>query len=77
MAGFAVFMEFLTWGVILLAVACVLSMTLYLRARGKHPENNPATQQFRVVSAAAPFASLLWIIVALNLHTILSNRLAH
>lgn len=70
-------MGFITWGLVLFGVAVLLSATLYRRAKGIYPGTNPTTRRFRAESAAAPFAGLLWIVVALILHTALSNRLAH
>lgn len=70
-------MDFLTWGLVLLGIAVVLSVTLYFRTKRSYPETSLATVRLRVASAAAPFLGLLWIVVSLVLHTIISNTIAH
>jgi hypothetical protein len=59
MAGFAVFMTFLTWGFLLLVIAIVLSILLRLFAKRICPESTPAARTFRIASTLAPFLGLL------------------
>jgi hypothetical protein len=77
MAGFAVFMTFLTWGFFLLVIAIVLSIFLRLFAKQACPESTPAARTFRIVSTLAPFLGLVWLPVVLKLHVEISNNLAH
>ena len=70
-------MNFLVFGFLLFCVAAVCSAALYVRAKRTCPGVDANARQFRAESAAAPFVGLLWIVVALILHTLISNRLAH
>jgi hypothetical protein len=77
MAGFAVVMEFFTWGVFLLVVAIALSVVLYRFAKRTCPDSTTPARTFRIASALAPFLGLLWLPVALEVHVSISNNLAH
>jgi len=77
MAGFAVFMTFLTWGLFLLVIAIILSVLLRLSAKRACPESTAAAGTFRIASTLAPFLGLLWLPVALKVHVGISNNLAH
>lgn len=77
MAGFAVFMEFLTWGFVLLLVAIILSVVLYRSAKRTCPKSTAATRTYRITSTLAPFLGLLWLLAALILHVVISNDVAH
>lgn len=77
MAGFALFMEFLAWGSVLLVLAIVLSVVLYLSAKRAYPESTAATRTYRISSTLAPLLGLLWLLASLILHVIISNYLAH
>lgn len=77
MAGFAVFMTFLTWGFALFVAAIVLSFVLYRSAKGACPASTTAAHTFRIASTLAPFLGLLWLIIALILHVNISNNIAH
>jgi hypothetical protein len=77
MAGFAIFMEVLFWGLIGLITASGLSLFIFLHAKNRISKETPKRRKVIVVSAMAPFLGLLWLIVALFIHIQISNRLAH
>lgn len=77
MAGFAVVMSFLMWGFILTIVSIVLSIILFGFAKRSFPDSTYAAKRYRTFNAAAPFLALGWLVAALILHTLISNRLAH
>ncbi len=77
MAGFAVVMTIIRFGVIGIIAASCLSLCLYLLAKRTHRNGEPTTRKFIWISAAAPFLGLLWLIVAFSIHIEISNRLAH
>jgi len=77
MAGFAIVMEFLSWGFFLSVFALISSILLYRRAKHLSPDKSRSARLFRIGSAASPFLGLLWIVVALILYTAISNKLAH
>ena len=76
MAGFAVFMTFLTWGFVLLIVATVLSFVLGRIAKSAAPEAN-AARSYRLFSRLAPFIGLVWLVIAIKIHVLVSNDVAH
>jgi hypothetical protein len=77
MAGFAVFMTIVTYGLLLLVLATIASIALVMRARKRLPEGLEGRRAFLHICAFAPFAGLLWLIVALLIHVQISNKLAH
>ena len=76
MAGFAVFMTFLTWGFVLLIVATVLSFVLGRIAKSAAPETD-AARSYRLFSRLAPFIGLVWLVIAIKIHVLVSNDVAH
>jgi hypothetical protein len=77
MAGFAIFMEFAALTLLGVFVASAFSTFLYNRAK-KHVRRFGLTwHPYMRESAAAPFAALAWIYVALFIHVWISNTLAH
>lgn len=76
MAGFAVFMTILTYGVFAIVGACVLSLLLYRHAKKRLRNEGPNRRTSVVVSALAPFFGLIWLVIALLIHVEISNRLA-
>jgi hypothetical protein len=77
MAGFAVVMTFLFWGFMLSVVALLASILLYRNAKRISPQSTRDAYRYRYNRAAAPFLAILWIAIALILHTIISNKLGH
>lgn len=77
MAGFAVFMAFLTWGFVLFIIAIVLSIVLHRIAKCAHLKSGTAARRYRLTSILAPFFGLLWLVIAIVLHVMISNRFAH
>lgn len=77
MAGFAVVMTFLMWGFILTIVSIVFSICLFIFAKRSFPDSTYVAKRYRIFNAAAPFLALGWLVVALLLHTFISNHLAH
>src|SRR5258706_14924945 len=76
MAGFSVFMTIVTFGFVGLVVACVVSVVLYVVARGRI-RLGLSSRRATIVGAVAPFLGLLWLAVAFALHVQVSNRYAH
>ena len=77
MAGFAVVMTILTYGIIGIVGACVLSIILFIAARRRLRGENRTERSLLVKCAAAPFLGLAWLVVALLIHVQVSNKLAH
>jgi hypothetical protein len=74
--GFAVFMTILTFASVGLVVACVLSVVLYVAARGR-VRRGLSSRRATVAGVVAPFLGLLWFVVAFLIHVQISNRFAH
>ena len=76
MAGFAVVMTLLFFGVVGVVGASIASVCLFfyaqnrVRLTGREP-------RVVVLTAAAPFLAFLWLIAAFVLHVLISNSLAH
>lgn len=77
MAGFAVVMTILTYGVLALIVAAISSLALFFYSKRSIPETSPNRGRVIALSVATPFIALLWLVVALLIHVQISNRLAH
>ena len=77
MAGFAVVMTILAWGLVGIVGAGVLSLILFTLARRRLREEGRADRTFIVKHAVAPFLGLAWLVVSLLIHVQISNRLAH
>jgi hypothetical protein len=71
MAGFAIVMTVLTYGLVGLIAGAIASTCFYLYAKERR------SRRVALACAAAPFLALLWLIVALLIHVQISNRLAH
>src|SRR5580704_14128267 len=76
MAGFAIFMTILIFGVVGILVASVLSVSLYAVAK-RRVQAGVSTRRAIVSGAVAPFLALFWIVIAFLIHVEVSNRLAH
>jgi hypothetical protein len=76
MAGFAVFMTIMTAGVVGIAIASILSATLYVIGRGRI-RRGVGSRRATVAGVVAPFLGLLWFVVAFLIHVQISNRFAH
>lgn len=76
MAGFAVVMTFLFFGVVGVVGASVASVYLfsYSRNRVRLTGRKPRVV---VLTTAAPFLAFFWLIAAFILHVLISNNLAH
>jgi hypothetical protein len=77
MAGFAVVMTILTYGVIGIVGAVVVSLTLFFLARRKLRDEGRNDRSLMVKAVAAPFLGLAWIVATLLIHVQVSNKLAH
>jgi hypothetical protein len=77
MAGFAVVVTILTFGVFGILGAVVLSIILFFLARKKLRNEGRNDRSLVIKSTVAPFLGLAWLVVALLIHVQLSNRLAH
>jgi uncharacterized BrkB/YihY/UPF0761 family membrane protein len=77
MAGFAVFMTIVTYGFLLIVVATIASIVLVMLIRKRFPQGLEGRRAFLNICGFAPFAGLLWLIVALLIHVQISNKLAH
>jgi hypothetical protein len=77
MAGFAVVMTILTYGVIGILGVSMLSLLLFFLARRKLREVGRTDRSLVKKTTAAPFVGLAWLIAALLIHVQVSNRLAH
>jgi hypothetical protein len=75
MAGFAVFMTIVIAGIVGIALASILSVILYVVAKGR-VRRGISSQRATVVGAVAPFLGLLWFVVAFVIYVQISNRLA-
>lgn len=69
-------MTFLTWGLVLLTLAIILSIVLHRVARRAAPFSN-AGRAYRLISLLAPFIGLLWLVISIKIHVWVSNELAH
>jgi hypothetical protein len=77
MAGFAVVMTILMYGIIGILGACVLSTVFFFAARKKLRREGRNDRSLVLISTIAPFLALGWLIAALLIHVQISNRLAH
>jgi hypothetical protein len=77
MAGFAVFMTIVTYGFLLIVAATIASIAMVMLARKRLPQGLEGRRAFLSICGFAPFAGLLWLIVALLIHVQISNKLAH
>src|ERR1700735_1788239 len=77
MAGFAVVMPILTYGIFALVAAGVSSLCLYRYAKRRVNKEGFSGRRVIVASALAPFLALLWLVISLLIHVGISNRLAH
>ena len=69
-------MTIISWGVIGLIGAGVLSLVLFSLARRKLRKEDRTDHGFIVRNVAAPFLGLVWLVAALLIHVQISNRLA-
>lgn len=77
MAGFAVFMSILIVGFFGIALATTTSIVSVVIGKKRIPQDLQGRRAFLNVCALAPFAGLLWLLVAFLIHIQISNRLAH
>lgn len=77
MAGFAVVMTIISWGIIGIIGAGVLSLVLFSLARKKLREEDRTDRSFIAKNVAAPFLGLVWLVAVLLIHVQISNKLAH
>jgi hypothetical protein len=77
MAGFAVVMTILTYGIIGILGTGALSLILFLFVRKKLRNEGRNDRRFAVKNTVAPFLGLAWLIVALLIHVQISNKMAH
>ena len=77
MAGYAVVMTILTYGIIGILGTGALSLILFLFVRKKLRNEGRNDRRFVVKSTVAPFLGLAWLIVALLIHVQISNKMAH
>src|SRR5579859_6459350 len=77
MAGFAVVMTILTYGIIAILGASALSLILFFLARKRLRDDGWNDRSLIVESTVAPFLGIAWLIVALLIHVQISNKLAH
>jgi hypothetical protein len=77
MAGFAVVMTILTYGIIAILGAGALSIVLFFFARKKLRNEGRNDRSLVAKSTIAPFLGLAWLLVALLIHVQISNKLAH
>lgn len=76
MAGFAVIMTFLFFGVVGIAGASIASCCLFFYTRNRVRLNGQRPGVV-VISTVAPFLAFFWLIAAFVLHVMISNNLAH
>lgn len=76
MAGFAVVLMILTYGLFALIAGSVSSVCLYFYAK-RRVRKEGYSRKVIAVSALAPFLALLWLVVALVIHVEISNTFAH
>jgi hypothetical protein len=76
MAGFAVVIKFLFFGVVGVVGTSIASFLLFsfARNRARQTGRRPAVV---VLTAVAAFISFLWLIAAFVSHVLISNNLAH
>jgi hypothetical protein len=77
MVGFAVVMTILMYGFLGLIATSILSLCLCFFAKRRFSKEGNYRQRVAVASALAPFLALLWLVVALLIHIVISNGLAH
>jgi hypothetical protein len=77
MAGFAVVMTILTFGIAGILGSCLLSVALFFWARKKLRDEGRNERSLVVKAAVAPFLGFAWLVVALLIHVQVSNKLAH
>lgn len=76
MAGMAIIFTIFIYGAGALLAALIVSLILRFLAKRKFPEEN-ASSDFIATVARVPFLALLWVVVALLLHVLISNFVAH
>jgi len=76
MAGFAVVMTFLFFGVVGVVVTSVASICLFRYARNRVPLTGERPGLV-LLTTVAPFLAFLWLIAAFVLHVSISHNLAH
>jgi hypothetical protein len=77
MAGFAVFMEIITFGFIGIVATALLSVLLYFLAKKKIEKANRYSSSLPRQMARLPIFALVWLVTALLMHVVISNVLAH
>jgi hypothetical protein len=77
MAGFAVFMTIVIYGFVAILLATIVSVALVVIAKRRISEDSPGRGELIKACRFAPFAGVLWLIVALLIHVVISNGLAH
>jgi hypothetical protein len=77
MAGFAVFMTIITYGLIGIVVASVTSLVLYFVAKWNLEIDGLKNPKLVTLNAIAPFLGLGWLVFALLIHVAISNNFAH
>ncbi len=77
MAGFAVLMTILTYGLLGVIAAGIVSVCLYSCTKRRVRKDEHRRNNVALLSAAAPFVGLLWLAVALLIHVQISNKLAN
>jgi hypothetical protein len=77
MAGFAIFMTVLIYGFFSAVSATIMSIILVLIAKRRISQDSPGRSRLLKTCGFAPFAGLLWLLVAFLIHVQISNRLAH
>lgn len=60
-----------------LIAACIMSLCLYLYLRRKIGPGAAGRRKVLVLTGAAPFVGVCWLVLALVLHVEISNRFAH
>lgn len=76
MAGFAVVMTLLSFGVVGVVGAGVVSICLFFYARNR-ARLNGRYRRVVVLTTIAPFLAFFWLIAAFVLHVFISNNFAH
>src|SRR5271169_3124262 len=77
MAGLWVVAVVVTSGFIAVVSACILSLVLYILARGKLRAAGQSGHKLTTVGMTAPFIGLFWLVIVLLIHVRVSNSLAH
>jgi hypothetical protein len=75
-AGFAIVMTVLTYSFLGFLSACIASLCLYFYSKRRAREEG-RSRRLVVATALAPFLALLWLVAALLIHVLISNKLAH